>query len=162
MRQQPDLLDDVADAAAELDRVLRRDVLAADQDLARVGSMSRLTILRLVVLPQPDGPTSTQILPAGTVKLRSLTTINVAVAARDDGGTRCRVALVIGHRIRFGGDRQAAEANLRLMAGESAIIVPVQVPVAVNRLRDRMDPSAAAGRARPRHADLSVHARPRR
>ena len=38
-----------------------------------VGSMSRLTILRLVVLPQPDGPTSTQILPAGTVSDRSLT-----------------------------------------------------------------------------------------
>ena len=30
-------------------------------------------------------------------------------------------------------------------AGESAVIVPVQVPVAVNRLRDRMDPSAAQG-----------------
>ena len=29
--------------------------------------------------------------------------------------------------------------------GESAIIVPVTVPVAVNRLRDRMDPSAAQG-----------------
>jgi 2'-5' RNA ligase len=29
--------------------------------------------------------------------------------------------------------------------GESAIIVPVQVPVAVNRLRDRMDPSAVQG-----------------
>ena len=38
-----------------------------------VGSMSRLTILRLVVLPQPDGPTSTQILPAGTLNERSLT-----------------------------------------------------------------------------------------
>lgn len=31
------------------------------------------------------------------------------------------------------------------MEGESAIIVPVQVPVAVARLRDRMDPSAAQG-----------------
>jgi 2'-5' RNA ligase len=30
-------------------------------------------------------------------------------------------------------------------AGESAIIVPVQVPVAIGRLRDRMDPSAAQG-----------------
>ena len=29
--------------------------------------------------------------------------------------------------------------------GESAIIVPVRVPVAVSRLRDRMDPSAAEG-----------------
>jgi 2'-5' RNA ligase len=32
-----------------------------------------------------------------------------------------------------------------LLGGESAIIVPVQVPVAVGRLRDRMDPSAAQG-----------------
>lgn len=31
------------------------------------------------------------------------------------------------------------------MDGESAIIVPVQVPIAVARLRDRMDPSAAQG-----------------
>jgi 2'-5' RNA ligase len=30
-------------------------------------------------------------------------------------------------------------------AGESAIIVPVEVPVAVRRLRDRLDPSAAQG-----------------
>jgi 2'-5' RNA ligase len=30
-------------------------------------------------------------------------------------------------------------------AGESAIIVPVQVPIAAGRLRDRMDPSAAQG-----------------
>lgn len=33
----------------------------------------------------------------------------------------------------------------RAVAGESAIIVPVQVPLAVARLRDRMDPSAAQG-----------------
>src|ERR1700690_4128778 len=38
-----------------------------------LGSMRRLTILRLVVLPQPDGPTRTQILPAGTVNERSFT-----------------------------------------------------------------------------------------
>lgn len=30
-------------------------------------------------------------------------------------------------------------------AGESAVIVPVEVPVAIRRLRDRMDPSAAQG-----------------
>ena len=35
--------------------------------------MSRLTILSDVVLPQPDGPTRTQILPAGTASDRSLT-----------------------------------------------------------------------------------------
>jgi hypothetical protein len=38
-----------------------------------VGSMSRLTIFSDVVLPQPEGPTKTQILPAGTVRDRSLT-----------------------------------------------------------------------------------------
>ena len=35
-----------------------------------VGSISRLTIFMLVVLPQPDGPTRTQISPAGTVSVR--------------------------------------------------------------------------------------------
>ena len=38
-----------------------------------VGSMSRLTIFRLVVLPQPDGPTRQQIFPAGTIRDRSFT-----------------------------------------------------------------------------------------
>src|SRR5262245_61897839 len=38
-----------------------------------VGSISRLTIFSDVVLPQPDGPTRMQILPAGTVNDRSLT-----------------------------------------------------------------------------------------
>ncbi len=31
-----------------------------------VGSISRLTIFMVVVLPQPDGPSSTQISPSGT------------------------------------------------------------------------------------------------
>src|SRR5262249_9747982 len=35
-----------------------------------VGSISRLTILREVVLPQPLGPTRTQISPGGTVSER--------------------------------------------------------------------------------------------
>src|SRR6266508_6396569 len=38
-----------------------------------VGSTRRLTILRLVVLPHPLGPTRTQISPGGTVSDRSLT-----------------------------------------------------------------------------------------
>src|SRR5438094_3192556 len=46
------------------------------------GSMSRLTILSVVVLPQPDGPTRTQILPAGTVSDRSLTAPGVPLAPR--------------------------------------------------------------------------------
>ena len=38
-----------------------------------VGSISRFTIFIAVVLPQPDGPTSTQTSPAGMVRLRSVT-----------------------------------------------------------------------------------------
>jgi 2'-5' RNA ligase len=37
------------------------------------------------------------------------------------------------------------EATRRETVGESAIIVPVNVPVAVSRLRERMDPSAGDG-----------------
>src|SRR3954469_18867877 len=48
-----------------------------------VGSISRFTILSDVVLPQPDGPTRTQILPAGIDSVRSLTAPGVpAFAAR--------------------------------------------------------------------------------
>ena len=37
------------------------------------------------------------------------------------------------------------QGTRRETVGESAIIVPVSVPVGVNRLRERMDPSAADG-----------------
>src|SRR6056297_2886097 len=37
------------------------------------GSMMRLIILRLVVLPQPDGPTKTTISPLGIFRLRRST-----------------------------------------------------------------------------------------
>ena len=47
---------------------------------------------------------------------------------------------------------RAPEISGRSTNGESAIIVPVQVPVAVARLRDRMDPSAA--QAVPAHVTL--------
>ena len=73
VREQADLLDDVADPAPELGHVPLRGVRAVEQDPPAVGSMSRLTILSDVVLPQPDGPTRTQILPAGIVSDRSLT-----------------------------------------------------------------------------------------
>ncbi len=35
-----------------------------------VGSISRLIMRRVVVLPQPEGPTSTQISPSGTSRVR--------------------------------------------------------------------------------------------
>jgi 2'-5' RNA ligase len=42
-------------------------------------------------------------------------------------------------------DEVAGTAGRVTSAGESAIIVPVQIPVAMGRLRDRMDPSAVDG-----------------
>src|SRR3954447_362336 len=41
------------------------------------------------------------------------------------------------------GSVDSGQATRRETVGESAIIVPVNVPVGVNRLRERMDPSAA-------------------
>ena len=41
--------------------------------MPRVGSIIRLTMRRLVVLPQPEGPTSTVILPVGAVSVSSST-----------------------------------------------------------------------------------------
>src|SRR5436190_22971415 len=38
-----------------------------------VGSMSRFTIFKVVVFPQPDGPTRTLISPSGTSRVRSVT-----------------------------------------------------------------------------------------
>ena len=49
--------------------------------------MSRLTILSDVVLPQPDGPTRMQILPAGTVSERSLTAPGVACPSFGGGAS---------------------------------------------------------------------------
>src|SRR5213079_3200318 len=49
------------------------DVFAIQQDLAARCSIRRLTIFRVVVLPQPLGPTSTQISPGRTLNERSST-----------------------------------------------------------------------------------------
>ena len=52
---------------------IRVGVLAVERDRARVGSIIRLTIRRLVVFPQPEGPTSTVIWPVGAVRVSSST-----------------------------------------------------------------------------------------
>jgi len=70
VRKETDLLDDVPDAPAELGRILVENVLPVDKDLAAVGSISLFTMRSEVVFPQPDGPMSTVIRPAGAVKLR--------------------------------------------------------------------------------------------
>ena len=66
VREEPDLLDDVADVAAQLGGVARRGRCAPSSRMSpSVISIMRLTIRIAVVLPQPDGPTSTQISPGG-------------------------------------------------------------------------------------------------
>jgi len=60
VREQADLLDDVAHAAAQLDGVGARNVWPS----RRCGRMSfdqPLTMRMVVVLPQPEGPISTQV-----------------------------------------------------------------------------------------------------
>ena len=71
VREQADLLDDVADPAAQLHRVGRGDVLAVEQDPPAGRLDSRLTILIVVVLPQPDGPTSDDQLARRDVEVSS-------------------------------------------------------------------------------------------
>ena len=77
---------DVADLAPQLGRACGRGRCAPPSRMSpSVMSIMRLTIRIAVVLPQPDGPTSTQISPAGTSSESSST------AAR----SRARIAL--GH-----------------------------------------------------------------
>ncbi len=64
--KEPDLLDGVADLAAQLRRRAVAHAAVADEDVALGDVVMRLTIRMAVVFPQPDGPTSTQISPAGT------------------------------------------------------------------------------------------------
>ena len=58
VREEPDLLKHVADPAAQLDRIERSRVDAADGDPPAVGSERRLISCRSVVFPEPDAPTT--------------------------------------------------------------------------------------------------------
>ena len=73
VREEADLLDHVADPAPELGRVQGADAAAGDRDLAVSRSIRRLTSFIAVVLPAPEGPTRTQISPAGITSERSST-----------------------------------------------------------------------------------------
>lgn len=66
VREQPDLLDDVPDAAPQRLGLQGAGILAAQQDAAPVGSIRRLIIRSVVVFPQPDGPSSAVSCPPGT------------------------------------------------------------------------------------------------
>ena len=152
MGQQADLLDDVADAAAQLDRVLRHDVAAADQDLAgrRLDQpVDHLERRRLAAARRADEDADRACRHR---EARSLHRQQVAVASRDvaelelDGvheGTvyACRVT--------------ANTASLA--AGESAIIVPVE---RAHRPRPAARPHGSVGgrrRARSRDSALPLH-----
>ena len=69
MREKADLLDDVADAAAQVHDVDLGHVLALDRIWPELGSISRLIMRMVVVLPQPEGPISTQVQPVGTASV---------------------------------------------------------------------------------------------
>ena len=73
VREEPDLLDHVADAAAQR-RPDRRRMTSrpATVTVPASGSIIRLMMRIVVVLPQPDGPISTQTSPAGTVERQTV------------------------------------------------------------------------------------------
>jgi hypothetical protein len=75
VREQTDLLDHVADVAAQGHFVEVGGVFAIDQDLARGRLIRRLIIFSVVLLPQPDGPRNTQISPSLTVRLTESTAL---------------------------------------------------------------------------------------
>ena len=88
VREEADLLDDVADLPPQLVGGQVADLGAQHLEAATgVGSISRLIIFSVVVLPQPDGPTRTVIPPSGMIRSRDST------AGRDDAGER------LGHRL---------------------------------------------------------------
>jgi hypothetical protein len=66
VRQQPGLLDHVADTPPQRRRPGLRHVAPVQQDPDPVSSISQLTMRRVVVLPQPLGPTRIMIFPSGT------------------------------------------------------------------------------------------------
>ena len=71
--EEAGVLDDVADAAPQLGLLEPRRVLAVEGDGAGRRPIIRLIIRSDVVLPQPEGPTSTVIWPVGASRLRSST-----------------------------------------------------------------------------------------
>src|SRR5262249_19596488 len=73
VREEPDLLDDVADPSPQRDRGQFAHAEAVDADVSSPSSSgtSRFTSFSAVVLPQPDGPTRTQNAPAGISSERS-------------------------------------------------------------------------------------------
>ena len=52
---------------------MRGDVAVADQNLARAGSWKPAIMRKVVVLPQPDGPSSVINSPGATSRLTSCT-----------------------------------------------------------------------------------------
>ena len=72
VREQPDLLEAVADAPPQLGPGQLARVVAVDAARCRSeGSISRFTILSVVVLPEPEPPHSTSSSPSATRRSRS-------------------------------------------------------------------------------------------
>ena len=70
VREQPGVLDDVADARGAAGPAATVAVSRSSSQIRpQVGSIIRLIIRRQVVLPQPDGPTNTVIWPDGASQI---------------------------------------------------------------------------------------------
>ena len=86
VREQPDLLDDVADPAAQLTGSERVTSSPSISMVPVVGSISRLIIFSVVDLPHPDGPTRTTSSPARDVEVELLDGDGAVVVGLADPG----------------------------------------------------------------------------
>ena len=151
MWHQPHLLDDVADAATQLDRVLGHDVLPAHEDLAACGLDQPVDHLEAGRLAAAGWADEDADLARRHFEAEIVDRQHVRVAPRDvaklqiDGLHGWCTVYASNVETKPDATVEIGQGTRRETVGESAIIVPVNVPVGVNRLRERMDPSAADG-----------------
>ena len=94
-------------SAASIDAVSR----SSSQIVPEVGSIIRLTIRSEVVLPQPDGPTSTVIWPVGASRSRSSTRpCRAAGASGFETSSKRIMTSTLGERVDM---RVPAKASVR-------------------------------------------------
>src|SRR6476619_7047411 len=105
-----------------------------------VGSIIRLTMRRLVVLPQPEGPTSTVILPVGAVRLSSstatvpsgnclVTASNRIMRGPSRGRRRGLTTYLFGRGRTAPGNRRPARLSKRRghpCAADDRLVVPIR------------------------------------
>ena len=133
------------------DGVLSHDVAAAHEDLAARGLDQAVDHLEAGGLAAAGRPDEDADLARRYFEAQIVDRYDIRVAPRDvaefeiDGLHGWCTVYASTVDTKPDAKVEIGPATRRETVGESAIIVPVNVPVGVNRLRERMDPSAADG-----------------